>query len=472
MTIEKGKIGVEDIEFGTVTFTRKGKSGTLIPISKVSAVNIPITDSGSKFTGTNIETALQECLVENSDGSSAKDYTNKSGSDRVAGDVVIVDIDNDESFELTTTLGDTKVLGVVAEAIANNAAGRVITNGYVTTVTVDGVTSRGSFLRTSATTGKASPSSTFVLGCFAIALKASVGPGVVSAFIFGSVSGNYLALTGGYLTGIVGTAKGANVVSANNMTVGDDGNYFEITGTTTINTIATKGIGTIIWLRFQDALTLTHSTDLVLPGSANYITIAGDILTFIEYQTGDWRCISLISAGSGITGTGKEVKQVSPTLTTPTLSVPIIADYTSGQHTHNNAAGGGQISTAGITEFTAQTAGDYLLVENTTARTVTTTTYAKYKETKVGVGGTYRIKFSMKANTSGTIYGQIYRNGVAVGTERSTTSTTITEFSEDIGGWSSGDLVQLYSKRTVDGFVSIFNIYTAAPPIGGGLYGY
>ena len=34
------------------------------------------------------------------------------------------------------SLGDTKVLGVVAEAIANNAAGRVITNGYVTTVTV------------------------------------------------------------------------------------------------------------------------------------------------------------------------------------------------------------------------------------------------------------------------------------------------------------------------------------------------
>lgn len=330
MTIEKGKIGVEDVEFGTGTFTRKGKSGTLIPISKVSAVNIPITDSGSKFTGTEIEAALQECLVENSDGSSAKDYTNKSGSSRVAGDVVIVDIDNDESFELTTTLGDTKVLGVVAETIANNAVGKVITNGYVTTVTVDGVTARGSFLRTSATSGKASPSSTFVLGCFAIALKASVGPGVVSAYIFGSVSGNYLALTGGYLTGIVGTAVGANVASASAMTVGDDGNFFDITGTTGINTIGTKGVGTIIWLRFQDILTLTHSTDLVLPGSTNYITIAGDILAFIEYQTGDWRCISLISAGSGITGTGKEVKQVSPTLTTPNVDTINEATGTNG----------------------------------------------------------------------------------------------------------------------------------------------
>ena len=53
----------------------------------------------------------------------------------MAGDVVIVNIDNDES--LTLSLGDTKVLGVVAEAIANNAAGRVITNGYVTTVTLN-----------------------------------------------------------------------------------------------------------------------------------------------------------------------------------------------------------------------------------------------------------------------------------------------------------------------------------------------
>ena len=100
MTIEKGKNRCRRYRVWDSNFTRKGKSGTLIPISKVSAVNIPITDSGSKFTGTNIETALQECLVENSDGSSAKDYTNKSGSDRVAGDVVIVDIDNDESFEL------------------------------------------------------------------------------------------------------------------------------------------------------------------------------------------------------------------------------------------------------------------------------------------------------------------------------------------------------------------------------------
>ena len=60
------------------------------------------------------------------------------------------------------------------------------------------------------------------------------------------------------------------------MTVGDDGNYFEITGTTTINTIATKGIGNYYMVKVsRRPYTLTHSTDLVLPGSANYITIAG-----------------------------------------------------------------------------------------------------------------------------------------------------------------------------------------------------
>ena len=84
-------------------------------------------------------------------------------------------------------------------------------------------------------------------------------------------------------------------------------------------------------VRFQEHI-LLHSTDLILPGSANYITIAGDILTFIEYQTGDWRCISLISAGSGITGTGKEVKQVSPTLTHLLYQFQLLQIIQSGQH--------------------------------------------------------------------------------------------------------------------------------------------
>lgn len=86
-------------------------------------------------------------------------------------------------------------------------------------------------------------------------------------------------------------SKGIDVVSATALGLGDDGNYFDITGTTTINTIDTIGIGTTVKLHFDAALTLTHNaTDLILPGGANITTAAGDEFEFTEYATGDWRC--------------------------------------------------------------------------------------------------------------------------------------------------------------------------------------
>ena len=77
------------------------------------------------------------------------------------------------------------------------------------------------------------------------------------------------------------------------MTLGNDGNYFDITGTTTITSIASKAIGTVIRLHFDGILTLTHdAADLILPGAANIITAVGDHAEFIEYATGDWRCFN------------------------------------------------------------------------------------------------------------------------------------------------------------------------------------
>jgi len=88
-------------------------------------------------------------------------------------------------------------------------------------------------------------------------------------------------------------SKGADVASAAVLTLGDDGNYFDVTGTTAITSIATVGVGTVIKLHFDGALTLTHhSTDLVLPGGANITTAAGDEAEFVEYAAGDWRCVN------------------------------------------------------------------------------------------------------------------------------------------------------------------------------------
>jgi hypothetical protein len=95
-------------------------------------------------------------------------------------------------------------------------------------------------------------------------------------------------------------SKGADVASANALTLGTDGNYFDITGTTAITSIGTLAAGTVVKLHFDGALTLTHhATDLILPGAANITTAAGDEAEFIEYATGDWRCTSYTKA-SGV----------------------------------------------------------------------------------------------------------------------------------------------------------------------------
>lgn len=103
-------------------------------------------------------------------------------------------------------------------------------------------------------------------------------------------------------------AKGADVASASALTLGSDGNYFDITGTTAITSIGTKGVGTVVRLHFDGILTLTHhATDLILPTGANITTAAGDEATFVEYATGDWRCIGYQRADgtplAGATGT-------------------------------------------------------------------------------------------------------------------------------------------------------------------------
>jgi len=91
--------------------------------------------------------------------------------------------------------------------------------------------------------------------------------------------------------------KGADISSATSLTLGTDGNAFDVTGTTTITSIATQGIGSHVTLHFDGALTFTHhSTNLILPGAANITTAAGDIAVMYEYASADWRCINYTKA--------------------------------------------------------------------------------------------------------------------------------------------------------------------------------
>lgn len=95
--------------------------------------------------------------------------TNKSGSAVVRGDVVIVSTTNDEAFNSTTTLNDSRVLGVAAHSIANNAKGVILTEGPAV-VNLDalppGSTPAGILVGASATPFKATASATPAAGQF------------------------------------------------------------------------------------------------------------------------------------------------------------------------------------------------------------------------------------------------------------------------------------------------------------------
>jgi hypothetical protein len=101
-------------------------------------------------------------------------------------------------------------------------------------------------------------------------------------------------------------SKGADVASATALTLGTDGNSFDVTGTTTITSINTLAVGTLSILHFDGILTLTHhATDLILPTGASITTAVGDIAVIYEYASGDWRCVSYTRAdGTPLAGGG------------------------------------------------------------------------------------------------------------------------------------------------------------------------
>jgi hypothetical protein len=92
--------------------------------------------------------------------------------------------------------------------------------------------------------------------------------------------------------------KGADLASASTLALGATGNYHHVTGTTTITGLSTKQHGTTMKLYFVAALTLTHSSALVLPNSANLNVLAGDIVEFVSEGSGNWRCTNYSPASN------------------------------------------------------------------------------------------------------------------------------------------------------------------------------
>jgi hypothetical protein len=91
-------------------------------------------------------------------------------------------------------------------------------------------------------------------------------------------------------------AKGADVASGTSIALGTDGNVFDITGTTTIQTITAKQAGSVVILHFDSALTLTDDTgNLELQGSD--LTVAAEDEVILKSDGTNWHLVSS-TAGS------------------------------------------------------------------------------------------------------------------------------------------------------------------------------
>jgi len=96
-------------------------------------------------------------------------------------------------------------------------------------------------------------------------------------------------------------AKGADVASATTTTLGADGNFFDITGTTTITSVTAKTAGTIVILQFDGILTFTDGSNLKLNG--DFATAAGSVIALISDGT-NWFEVSRtpenVNAGTAV----------------------------------------------------------------------------------------------------------------------------------------------------------------------------
>lgn len=78
---------------------------------------------------------------------------------------------------------------------------------------------------------------------------------------------------------------------------------------------------------------------------------------------------------------------------------------------------------------------------------------------------TFRFNLIVSGSPGTTAYAQLYKNGVAIGTTRSTTSTSYTVFNEVLS-FSKGDKIQLYqwiSGGSYGSYTQIFEMYCANP---------
>jgi hypothetical protein len=105
---------------------------------------------------------------------------------------------------------------------------------------------------------------------------------------------NVAVATGGVLYG-----EGTAIASSTTLTLGVDGDFFHVTGSSSqIGTIS--GDQATVTLVFDSTPTLTHGANLILQNSIDYTAAAGDVLVFVNEGSGVWRELSRRPVSSNV----------------------------------------------------------------------------------------------------------------------------------------------------------------------------
>lgn len=100
--------------------------------------------------------------------------------------------------------------------------------------------------------------------------------------------------------------KGTDIASATTISPDAAGDRYDVTGTTTVATINTmgRGVGAQLYLRAIAAFQITHhASNLIVPGGANYTTVAGDFIVLEAIGTNQWRILAILPAALLLSGT-------------------------------------------------------------------------------------------------------------------------------------------------------------------------
>ncbi len=83
--------------------------------------------------------------------------------------------------------------------------------------------------------------------------------------------------------------KGTTIASSTSLTIPSDGNFFDVTGTNTIETMSGFTGYPIVYLRTLSALTFkNHATNLIMLGASDRVTLANQVTAFLHLGAGQW----------------------------------------------------------------------------------------------------------------------------------------------------------------------------------------